>query len=246
VDVTVLLSPGVTAFEALGTYGVFRRTPGATVRLVATEPGRVGAHGARVALVAECAYRDVAVTDVLVVPGGLGVRRLVDDRAVISWLAEMHEASQWTIGVSTGSVLLSAAGILVGQEATTHWLATDLLEDSGALAVPERMVRSGRIVTATGSVSGLEAALFVDGRMRGRETVDRIRGELADDLTTAVGGKGPVSADVLEQLSAVEVGDAGVPYVLSTGRDRERGSRRRVSRFARDRGRIEVVDRSPR
>ena len=245
----VLLSPGVTAYEALGTYGVFRRTSGTTVRMVGDRPGRVGAHGCKVALMAECAYRDIAVADVIVVPGGLGARRLVDDLEVTDWLSSRHETAQWTIGISTGSALLSAAGLLDGQDATTHWLATDLLEDRGVHAVPERMVRSGRIVTATGAVSGLEAALFVVGRVRGQAEADRVRGHLDEELTGTLAANKPVGEDTLAALSGVPGSDELAPYVTAIdgpGR-RSRAARRwtRSSRTSRS-GRIDVVDTSPR
>jgi putative intracellular protease/amidase len=249
VDVVVVLSPGVTAYEALGAYGVFRRTSGATVRMVGERPGRVGAHGCKVALVAECSHRDVSRADVIVVPGGLGARRLVEDVEVTDWLRSRHETSQWTIGISTGSALLSAAGLLDGQDATTHWLATDLLEDRGAHPVPERMVRSGRIVTATGAVSGLQAALFVVGRMRGQDEADRIRGLLDEELTGPLRSNQPVGADTLAALSGVSGSDELTPYVTAVegpGR-RSRTARRRARSSPTGRsGRIDIVDTSPR
>lgn len=245
----VLLSPGVTAYEALGAYGVFRRTTGATVRMVGERPGRVGAHGCKVALVAESSFRDVTVADVIVVPGGLGARRLVDDVEVTDWLRSVHETTQWTVGVSTGSALLSAAGLLDGQDATTHWLATDLLEDRGVHAVPERMVRSGRVVTATGAVSGLEAALFVVGRIRGRDEADRIRDLLGDELTGTVAANKPVGAEALAALSGVATSDDLAPYVVPSegpGR-RARVTRRRARSTRRERSsRVDIVDTSPR
>ena len=91
-EVAVLLSPGVTAFEALGPYGVFRRVPGARVRLVAEAVGRIPTHGSRVALLADAAMDDHPTPDVVVVPGGIGIRRLVEDDHAVAWVAAAHEA----------------------------------------------------------------------------------------------------------------------------------------------------------
>ena len=105
--------------------------PGAKVHLVADRPGRVTTHGSKVALLADSAMGDYPSPDVVVVPGGIGIRRLVEDRWTVAWVKEAHETSLGpTPAVSTGSVLLAAAGVLEG-DATTHWLATDLLEEQG-------------------------------------------------------------------------------------------------------------------
>lgn len=245
----MLLSPGVTAYEALGPYGVFRRAPSTEVVLVADHPGPVPAQGAKVSLVAEAAYRDVELADVVVVPGGIGIRRLVEDRDVLDWVRSLHATSQWTVAVSTGSVLLAAAGGLDGAEATTHWLATDLLEDQGANAVADRLVRSGRVLTATGAVSGIEAALYVVGRVRGTEIADGIRSHLDEALTGAVAANKPLAAPAMAELSGVdaETGDPP-PYVLPSHPPRGSSRRARSPRVRRrsrmGSGRIEVIDRS--
>ena len=65
-QVAVLLSPGVTAFEALGPYGVFRRVPGARVRLVADAPA--GTYFARLRAVNACGTGAPSAERVIVVP----------------------------------------------------------------------------------------------------------------------------------------------------------------------------------
>jgi transcriptional regulator GlxA family with amidase domain len=61
--------------------------------------------------------------------------------------------------VCTGSLLLAAAGILDGVEATTHWLAREELAALGAVPVPDRVVQRGKVVTAAGVSSGIDMAL---------------------------------------------------------------------------------------
>jgi putative intracellular protease/amidase len=176
-QVAILLSPGVTAFEALGPYAVFRRVPGAEVRLVADRPGRVTTHGSKVALIAESAMSEHPCPDVVVVPGGIGIRRLVEDVWTVAWVREAHQTSRVTTAVSTGSVLLAAAGVLEG-DATTHWLATDLLAEQGAHPVTGRIVRSGKVLTAEGAPASVEMALQVVAELVDPATAARIAEEL--------------------------------------------------------------------
>ncbi len=212
-QVAILLSPGVTAFEALGPYGVFRRVPGAEVHLVAEQRGRVTTQGAKVALLAGATLADHPHPDVIVVPGGLGIRRLVEDEAAVAWVAAAHEESLWTTAVSTGSVLLAAAGVLEG-DATTHWLATELLEEKGAHAVPERLVRSGKVLTAEGAAAAVEMALEVVARVVDPATAARIRAELdVDDLGPMEPGK-PARPETLVALAGPDELDTEPAYVL--------------------------------
>jgi putative intracellular protease/amidase len=220
-DAAVLLYPGVTAFEALGPYGVFRRVADARVRLVAHQPGRVPTQGSKVALIATAALAEAPHPDVVVVPGGLGIRRLVGDEAALAWVAAAHETSQWTTAISTGSVLLAAAGVLEG-DATTHWLATELLEEQGAHAVPERLVRSGRVLTAQGAVAGIEMALDVVRRIRGGEEADRVRRALdVEELGSLDPGR-PASEKALTTLGGPDELDDLPAYVVGPGKARRR------------------------
>lgn len=249
--VVILLPTGVTVFEALGPYGVFRRAEDAQITMLGDRAGRVPGHGSKVALVADASYLFVephGVADVLVVPGGLGIQGLLADRSVLDWLRAAQATATWTVAVSTGSVLLSAAGVLDGREATTHWLATDLLAESGARPVAERIVRSGSVLTATGAVAGLEAALFVVARLEGQARADDIRGQLDDEVTGELSKNRPVAPAVLAELSAAGTRpDEPAPFDLGPDRPaRRRRPTRRRRRWTPRAGRLIVSDGSPR
>src|SRR5262249_12057747 len=53
------------------------------------------------------------------------------------------------------ALLLAGAGVLRGVNATTHWGALDDLARLGANPIRERVVRSGKIVTAAGVSAGI-------------------------------------------------------------------------------------------
>jgi transcriptional regulator GlxA family with amidase domain len=71
----------------------------------------------------------------------------------------IHEKSKWTASVCSGSLILAAAGLLKGLEATTHWAAMDALATFGAKPARRRVVRQGKIVTAAGVSAGIDMAL---------------------------------------------------------------------------------------
>jgi transcriptional regulator GlxA family with amidase domain len=162
--IAILLYDRVTALDAVGPYDVLARMPGAEVTLVAAQPGPKRTEQGSLALTADAPLSAHPRPDVVVVPGGFGSRALLADAAVLGWLREAHAHSRWTTSVCTGSLLLAAAGILDGVEATTHWLARDELAALGAVPVPDRVVERGKVVTAAGVSSGIDMALHLVAR----------------------------------------------------------------------------------
>src|SRR4051794_18426951 len=113
-QITFLLFDQITALDVVGPYEVLSRMPGAEIRMVATEPGPKRTDQGALALVADHPLDLSPATDVLVVPGGVGVRRSLEDPDVLDWVREVHEQSRWTTSVCTGALLLGAAGLLDG------------------------------------------------------------------------------------------------------------------------------------
>ncbi|MDT0304213.1 DJ-1/PfpI family protein [Streptomonospora wellingtoniae] len=77
-------------------------------------------------------------------------------------LAEAMRNPRVTVcGVCGGSLIPAMAGLLEGRHATTHHLGLDMLDATGAHAVPARVVDDGDLVTGGGVTSGLDLALYM-------------------------------------------------------------------------------------
>jgi putative intracellular protease/amidase len=174
-NIAIPIFDRLTALDAVGPYEVLSRLPGATVRFVAAEPGPKRTENGMLALVADQALDELPHPEVLVVPGGYGTRALMEDDTMLSWLRGAHESSLWTTSVCTGSLLLAAAGILDGLEATTHWLALDVLERYGARPVSRRVVEQGKVITAAGVSSGIDMALTLAAHIAGETLAQGIQ-----------------------------------------------------------------------
>lgn len=185
VEVVVLLYDGVSAAEILGPCEVLRRLPAAECRFVAEEPRPYLAHGPALSLDAGEVLEQVDWADLLVVPGGFGCRELICNQRLVEWIQRLHQTTRWTTAVSTGSVLLAAAGLLTGKAATTHWLAGDLLAHFGVTPVPERVVRAGRILTAAGPAAAINMSLWMAAQSGGPAIARRIHGEVVIGLDTS-------------------------------------------------------------
>lgn len=174
--IAIPIYPGFTALDAIGPYDVLQRLPEAEVVFCAEETGPIRTESAMAALVADRTLAEVSDPDVIVVPGGIGSRMLLDpEGAYPSWIRDVHERTTWTISVCTGSLLLAAAGLLEGVDATTHWAARESLAELGAVPVPERVVERGRILTAAGVASGIDMALRLAERIGGETVAQAIQ-----------------------------------------------------------------------
>jgi putative intracellular protease/amidase len=164
-----------TALDAIGPYEVLSRLPGAKVTFIAKQAGPVRTDNDMLAITADATLADMPSPDILVVPGGFGTRALLKDDEMLDWIRTAHETSTWTTSVCTGSLLLAAAGLLDGLDATTHWAASDVLNQLGANYVEGRVVEQGKIVMAAGVSAGIDMALTLAAKIAGDEIAQTIQ-----------------------------------------------------------------------
>jgi transcriptional regulator GlxA family with amidase domain len=174
-NVAIPIFDGLTALDAVGPYEVLSRLPGSKVTFVAAAPGPKRTETEMLALTADRRLDELPNPEVIVVPGGYGTRALMGDEQMLAWLRGAHATSQWTTSVCTGALLLAAAGILEGLEATTHWLALEILSEYGATPVQRRVVEQGKVITAAGVSAGIDMALVLAARIAGPEIAQAIQ-----------------------------------------------------------------------
>lgn len=173
--VAVPLFDRFTALDAIGPYEVLSRIPDTEVRFVAPGPEPVTADTGMLTIVPTATLDEVDACDVLLVPGGPGTRILAQGRTMSEWVRTMDATSTWTTSVCTGALVLAAAGLLDGLDATTHWASADLLESLGARYTPERVVEQGKVLTAAGVSAGIDMALVLTEHLAGRDVAEAIQ-----------------------------------------------------------------------
>lgn len=168
--IAMLLYPGFTALDLVGPQFFFASMLGATVHLVTNQsdltPVRsdLGLAITPTVTMADCP----ADLTVLFVPGGSnGTFDAMEDAATLTFLADRGTRATFVTSVCMGSLLLAAAGLLRGKRATSHWAVRTTLTDFGAIAVPDRVVTDGNVVTAAGVTAGLDLAVTMVEKLRG-------------------------------------------------------------------------------
>jgi putative intracellular protease/amidase len=207
--IAILLYDRFTALDAVGPYEVLSRLPGATVHFVAVEPGEKRTETEMLGMTADVSIDELPHPEIVVVPGGYGTRALLEDEQILSWLRGAHETSEWTTSVCTGSLLLAAAGILDGLEATTHWLEYDLLERLGARPTARRVVEQGKVITSAGVSSGIDMGLVLAARVAGDDVAKAIQLGIEYDPEPPFDSGSPSKADariveLVTQISRAE------------------------------------------
>jgi transcriptional regulator GlxA family with amidase domain len=127
--------------------------------------------------------------DVLLVPGGQGTRREVNNQELLGWIAAC--SATWVTSVCTGALLLTAAGPARGKRVTTHWAFIPTLRERGEAAeVLEnyRYVQDGHVVTAAGVSAGIDMALWLVGQLDGIPFARRVQRQMEYEPLPPYGG----------------------------------------------------------
>ena len=136
--------------------------------LVAPDMRPVRARGGMKVL-PDCVLLPSSELDVLLVPGG-DVSVIVNNDAVIAWIAAQSGSAMITASVCTGAFLLAKAGLLDGLDATTHWEDQDDLQAAFPTLTVKRdvaWVDCGKVVTSGGISAGVDMSLHLVERLAG-------------------------------------------------------------------------------
>jgi transcriptional regulator GlxA family with amidase domain len=174
-QIVIPLFDRFTALDAVGPHQVFAHLPGAEVIFAAERTRGVSDETATLTLQAQASYEDVPNPDVIIVPGGPGQAAQMTPGPLQDWIISADQTTTWTTSVCTGALILAAAGLLKGRDATTYWLAMDQLAAFGASPRQQRYVFDGKYVTAAGVSAGIDMSLALAARIAGDEVAQRIQ-----------------------------------------------------------------------
>jgi transcriptional regulator GlxA family with amidase domain len=115
---------------------------------------------------------DCPQPDILLVPGGRGTRKEMNNTVLTDWIAGQFPKLELLLSVCTGALILAKAGLLEGLSATTHYAAMDELRavaPNTTLSPDDRYVDNGKIITSAGISAGIDMSLHVVSRLLGAE-----------------------------------------------------------------------------
>jgi transcriptional regulator GlxA family with amidase domain len=182
IRIGVLVFDDAEELDFVGPWEVFSMAntvrPGAhEVLLISERTDTVRcAKGLRV--VPDVTLADCPKLDVVLVPGGQGTRREIENRPLLDWLAKVAKDCQWVTSVCTGALLLTVAGPAKGKRVTTHWAFVEALrgrKEAAEVVDNMRYVRDGNVVTAAGVSAGIDMALWLTGQLHSPEFARQVQ-----------------------------------------------------------------------
>lgn len=102
------------------------------------------------------------MTGVLLIPGGMGTRPLVNDEKFIEQIKAISQKADYVLTVCTGSALLAKTGLLKGKQATTNKRAFDWVCSIDQEVNWQRKARwtiDGNFYTSSGVSAGMDMTL---------------------------------------------------------------------------------------
>jgi putative intracellular protease/amidase len=219
-QIAIVVYPGFTALDFIGPYEVLHRLPDAEVRFLWHQPGPITADSAALVIGATHSFDETPSPDVILVPGGLTTVEHARDEKLLDWVRSAHRTASWTASVCSGSLILTAAGLLDGKRATSHWGMLSLLKTLGVNAVgDERVVHEGNVVSSAGLSAGIDLALWLAGQIAGEDRAKAIQLAIEYDPQPPFdsGHMSKASAKTKATATAMLARDVALPATLSAG-----------------------------
>ncbi len=186
-NVGILLYDDVEVLDFAGPFEVFSRTrltPGAESRrsedsapfqvfTLAKTKQSIRAVG-NLIVEPHYSFSDAPRIDIVVIPGGWGSRKVMQDPEILGWTQRAARTARYTSSVCTGALVLARAGLLAGRRATTHWAAYDLLESlgEGVKVIRDVRVVQGGIFSSAGVSAGIDMAFALVEEICGPSVAD--------------------------------------------------------------------------
>ncbi len=173
-NIGFLLFPRLTQLDLTGPYEVLSRVRSAKVHLVWKYTDPIESDRGLV-LQPTTTFFDCPPLDIICVPGGPGQVDLMDDSETLEFLRAQAAHAKWITSVCTGSLILGAAGLLTGYQATSHWASRDQLSLFGAEPVDSRVVVDRNRITGAGVTAGIDFALQLVAQAAGEAAAHEIQ-----------------------------------------------------------------------
>lgn len=208
-----VIYPGFEMLDLFGPLEMFSLLGSDRLRLhlVAEKPGPVaaalgdeGAVGPQV--LAEYGFSEAPSLDMLLVPGGVGSRRELDNPRFLDFLRQRAPQARVVSSVCTGSALLAKAGLLDGRRATSNKQVFALATRQSERVTWEpsaRWVEDGPFFTSSGVSAGMDMALAIIERLWGGEVATQVA-SFAEYTRETDADNDPFSSELNRALGGTE------------------------------------------
>jgi putative intracellular protease/amidase len=176
-SVAVVLFEGFELLDVFGPLEMFGLLPEQFEIFLVAEEGDIISSSQGPKSLIDYHFANCPEFDILLVPGGRGTRREVDNPALLAWLQSQAQTAQYVTSVCTGSALLARAGLLDGRRATTNKAAFEWVVSQGERVdwqKQARWVEHDNYFTSSGISAGIDMSLALIAHLSGQETAEQV------------------------------------------------------------------------
>lgn len=113
--------------------------------------------------------------DILIISGGSGTRAQMENTALLAWIGSVHEQTELTVSICSGSRLLGVLGLLDGKPYCTHHEVYGHMKEIVPFGMPQldkRFVQSDKLFTSGGISAGIDLSFHIVSQLLGQETAE--------------------------------------------------------------------------
>jgi transcriptional regulator GlxA family with amidase domain len=178
--VAILIYDGIYLMDFCGPLEIFNdamlndTTPAFEVYTVAPFDAGIKAHTNSV-IIPNYSFNNCPLPDILIIPGG-NINLSKNNKKIGDWIKETSATSEITMSVCTGAFILADLGLLDGLNATTWYGATTRLQNLYPKINVQTGIRytdNGKIITTAGVSAGIDGALYLVGKLYGKEIAQK-------------------------------------------------------------------------
>lgn len=119
--------------------------------------------------------------EIVIVPGGYGARRALDDPAILEWLQHAGTGASEILAIGAGVLLVGKAGLVTDTNVAVTSESAALLRELSPSSRPDLsspLCVSGRVVSAQTSLGAAQGALHLVKKLLGEKHAREIEREL--------------------------------------------------------------------
>lgn len=171
----VLLFPDFELLDVFGPLEMFGHLPDIFRIILISEKSNLIKSKQGIVVKTDVDLNSTPHLDILLIPGGQGTRKEVNNTTLINWLKEQSTKTDMLLSVCTGAALLAKSGVLDNRRATTNKIAFDWVKEQGPdvkWIERARWVDDGNIITSSGVAAGIDMSLAVIAKLCGIEKAE--------------------------------------------------------------------------
>ncbi|MDO5577656.1 MAG: DJ-1/PfpI family protein [Fibrobacter sp.] len=160
-DVNILLFDDFSGMDAFGMAEIFGDAPDIFhVKYLSVTGDIINSHQG-VKVWTEF-FKPDEIKDVLIIPGGPGIRRIMRDEKFIANLAKAADNASLCLSISLGTVLLAKTGLLFHRNIALHKTEEEwVTSQTGGInwMTDVKWLEDGKFYTASSSIAGIDMAI---------------------------------------------------------------------------------------